>query len=462
MMRRIQCMAGLAAALAVASCAGGAPMKAEFTPPSGWATAIPAATATQVSQDWWTNYGSAELAGLISAAQSGNPDLAASRQRIAQARARVRAAGAGLYPTLDGAGSGSRRWSGDGPSANGFEGGLDAAYEVDLWGGIAARRDAAEAERLATLFDRDAVALSLSAEVAGTYFQYLNLNDRIENARRILDIAERVLALVEKQEELGAASGLEVSQQRGAVASLRANIPELEQRRAETRNALAQLLGTAPHAVALRSASLGAVTLPEIAAGLPSDLLRRRPDLRSAEAALAAASADVAAARAEMLPSIRLTGGGGFASSELLSLFSPAGFLANLASGITAPIFDGGRLRAQRDLAIAGEAEALDLYRSAVLAAFREVEDALAAIKYLAETERDQQEAYAQARRSYEIAEARYRAGSTDFLALLDAQRTLFEQEDALEQTRLARMQASVALYEALGGGWCEGCSGPI
>ena len=154
-----------------------------------------------------------------------------------------------------------------------------------------------------------------------------------------------------------------------------------------------------------------------------------------------------------MLPSIRLTGGGGFSSAELSSLFTPAGFLANLASGIAAPIFDAGRLDAQRERAVAAEGAAVEAYRSAVIAAFRDVEDALAGLKYLAEVEAAQQDAHREAQNSYDIAEARYRAGRTDFLDLLDAQRNLFQQEDALREVRLARLNASVALYEALGGG---------
>jgi len=413
----------------------------------------PAAAPTALSDTWWQTYGTAELADLIAAAHRNNPDLAASSQRIAQARATARAAAAGLYPTLDASGGASRRWPGEGRATNGFQGGFDAAYELDLWGGTRATVDAAEADTRATAFQHDAAALSLSADVATTYFQTLSLNDRVDSARRILDIAQRILDLVETQENLGATSGLEVSRQRGAVAGLRASIPSLEQRRAESLNALAQLLGTTPDGVTLRTSTLDEVLLPVVAPGLPSELLRRRPDLRAAEAGLDAARADVVAARAAMLPSIRLTGGGGFSSAELSSLFTPAGFLANLASGIAAPIFDAGRLDAQRERAVAAEGAAVEAYRSAVIAAFRDVEDALAGLKYLAEVEAAQQDAHREAQNSYDIAEARYRAGRTDFLDLLDAQRNLFQQEDALREVRLARLNASVALYEALGGG---------
>jgi len=429
--------------------------------PVSWHNGAPdAGPATPIPDTWWAGFGSPELAALIAEAHRGNPDLAASRHRIVQAAARVRAAGAGLLPVLDLSGSASRGWRGGGrrPGDN-FQAGFDAAYEFDLWGGNQAGVVSAEALRRATAYQRDILALTLGAEVATTYFQYLNLNDRLENARRILGIAERVLALVVRQAELGAASGLEVSQQRVAVASLRAGIPAFEQRRAETRNALAELLGTTPGALAIRSRSLDEVALPAISPGLPSELLTRRPDIRQAEAFIAAAAADVRQARAAMLPAIRLTAGTGYSSPELVNLFSPTGFLATLAAGLTAPIFDGGRLAALRDSTMAEEAEAVDAYRATVIAAFRDVEDALTAARFLAEVEAAQREALAAAEETYALAEARYRAGSAPFLTLLEAQRSLFQQEDALEQTRLARLTAAVALYRALGGGWCEdGC----
>lgn len=431
--------------------------------PSAWANAGAAGPDAPrpdpVRARWWESFGGTELGGLIAEAYARNPDLAASFHRIAQARAQLRAAGAGLYPVLDASGSGARSWRGEGGAGNGFQAGLDASYEVDLWGLNRAGVQSAQARALASAFDRDALAIGLAADVATAYFQYLNLNDRLDSARRILDIAERVLALVERQVELGAASGLEAAQQRGAVASLRAGIPQLEQDRAQTLNALAQLLGTAPGAVSIRADSLDGLSLPAVAPGLPSELLLRRPDLRRAEALLASARADVAAARAAMLPSIRLTGGAGFSSDELSSLFSASGFLANLVAGVVAPVFDGGRLAAQRDQAEAGAEEAVDAYRSAVVAAFRDVEDALAATRYLAEVEEARRIALEEARRAYELAEIRYRVGATDFLTLLSTQRSLFQEEDSFEQVRLARLAAAVSLYRALGGGWCEeGC----
>lgn len=416
--------------------------------PAAWSSAsgaVPDAT-------WWTAFDSAELTRLLDLAATNNPDLAASRQRIAQAIAQLDAAGAGLLPTLDGTGSAGRAWPGEGEAGNAFRLGLSAGYEVDLWNRAGFAVDAAEASAAASAFDHRAAELSLAAQVATGYLQVLSLNDRIANARRVLEIAERVLALVETKEGFGTASGLDLAQQRLAVFSLRANLPSLEQSLVQSRNALAQLVGVAPQDLVLEAASLRDVGLPTVGAGLPSELLERRPDLRRAEAQLVAAQANVGAARAAMFPAIRLTGSTGYSSSELSALFTPAGLLTNLAAGLTAPLFDGGRLAAQRDAAHAREAEAVAAYRSAVISAFRDVEDALAAVRYGAELAQAQEAAAAQAREAYDLAEVRYRAGVSDFLSVLDAQRSLFQQEDSLEQVRLARLSAVVSLYRALGG----------
>jgi multidrug efflux system outer membrane protein len=428
----------------------------EVPVPDSWTRTVGQPAPAGQQADWWNRFGSPELSRLVTAAREANPDLAAAAHRIAQAAALVRVAGAGLYPAVEAAGSGSRNWRGEGGSrtADSVRAVFEASYEVDLWGRNRLGVEAALAERIASEYDREAVALSLSAEVATAYFQYLSLGDRIGRTGRILATAERVLALVEQQEALGVASALELAQQRAAVASLRATLPQLERQRAETRNALAALLGRAPGDLRIEAASLDSVEVPPVAAGLPSTLLERRPDLRSREAALAAARADVDAARAALLPSIRLTGSAGFASDALSGLFSPAGMLASLAAGLTAPIFDAGRLAGARDVALAREAELVEAYRGAVIDAFRDVEDALAAIEYLAATEEAQRAAAGEARRAYELAEARYRAGVVSFLTVLETQRTLFQQEDTLEQTRLARLDAAVGLYRALGGGW--------
>ncbi len=423
--------------------------------PAAWTSAADTpAAGLAVDTAWWRSFGNPELDALIGEALVANPDLAAARQRIARAAAIARGARADLYPVVDASASASRSWQGRDRASNGFRAGFDASYEADLWGLGRAGVTASEADLAAAGFDRQALGQGLAAEVAATYFQYLSLGDRLDRAQRVLGIAERILTVVEAKATAGAASGLELAQQRGAVASLRASLPDLARSRAETANALAALVGTHPGRLGIAARTLEGITLPEVAPGLPSEILVRRPDIRRAEAQLAAARADVAAARAAMLPAVRLTGSAGYASDALADLFDPAGFLASLAAGIVAPVFDAGRLEAQRDATAARAAELAETYRGAVIAAFRDVESALAAIRYLAEAEAAQQVATAEARRANDLAEIRYRAGAVEFLTVLETQRSLFQQEEALAQTRYARLAAAVGLYKALGGGW--------
>jgi outer membrane protein, multidrug efflux system len=453
-----------------AGCISAPPYERPATPlPTAWREApaqgdepalIPAAVDDGVVYPpaaWWQVFGDPELERAIATAQRNNHELKAAASRVAQAQAQARAAAADLYPDLAGSSSGNRDGSGGSGLDPSYRAGLQANYEVDFWGKNRAATASAEAAIEATRFDRETVALSLTAEVATTYFQQLALSDRLASARQQLEIARRVLDLVRAQAEWGAVSELRVAQQSNTVATLEAALPTLERQQAETRNAFAVLLGVAPQELEQApSGSLAAIAVPPVEPGLPAELLNRRPDIRRAEAGLVAANGDVHAARAALFPSIRLTGGAGLASAALSSLFDVGGSFYNLVSGLTAPIFDAGRLRAGHERAKAREDELVHGYRGALIAAFREVEDALAAAKYLSETEAAQGEALAQARRAYDLAEVQYRAGAVDFMTVLDAQRTLFQAEDTLLQTRLARLTASVALFKALGGGWSE------
>jgi len=235
---------------------------------------------------------------------------------------------------------------------------------------------------------------------------------------------------------------------------LRASIPPLELQERQTLYALAILVGKPPEGFAASGASLGALVVPQVRPGLPADLLVRRPDLASAEAQLAAASANVAAARAALLPGISLTGSAGLASNVLVNfLHAPTAALA-LGGSLLQPIFDGGRLRAQVDVASSRERELVENYRKSIYAALADVEGALASASRTADQETLQAQVVEQARIALRLAEIRYREGADDLLAVLDAQRTLFQAEDQLAQLRLARLQTSIGLYKALGGGW--------
>lgn len=452
----------IAAAACLAGCSLIPPFERPATPaPQGWRQPVPA-EARAPELDWWRAFGSAELEALIARAAANNYDLRAAANRIEQARAQTRIARSALLPTLDASASAARDWlrfesggRGERTAAeSSYRGSFTASWEADLWGRNRAGALAAEASLEASLFDREAVALSLFADVAATYFQRLSLAERLETAHKQIANARTILELVERRAEFGAASGLQVAQQRTNVAGLEANLPSLEQAIAQTENALAALIGEAPAALALQGESLDGIALPEIAPGLPSDLLARRPDIRRAEAQLAAANADIGAARAAFFPAVALTADAGATSTAFSRLFDGPGLFAGIAASALAPIFSAGRLEGQLEFAEARYAELAELYRGVVVQAFRDVEDALAAVRYLRQAEAAQLEQVRQAQVAYDLAEVQYRSGAVDFLTVLDAQRTLFQAEDALLQTRFARLNAAVDLFRALGGGW--------
>jgi NodT family efflux transporter outer membrane factor (OMF) lipoprotein len=384
--------------------------------------------------------------------------MAIAAERVLQAEAQVRIAGASLFPALSfGAGTARRETRPEGGSWSGADSAsatLSASYEVDLWGQIAAGKRSAESSLLGTRYDRETVQLTLVAGVANGYFQLLSLRGRLAIARRNLEIAEGVLKVVDARVRNGASSKLDLSRQLSGVLSLRAALPALALQERQTLYALAILAGRQPQGFDAADAAVIDLAVPRVAPGLPSDLLVRRPDLASAEAQLASANANVAAARAALLPSISLSGSAGLASNVLVNFLNSPTAAWSLGASLFQPIFDGGRLRGQVDVAESRERELVEGYRRTVLAALADVENALAAVGRTAEQEALQAQVVEQSRIALRLAEVRYREGADDLLTLLDAQRTLFQAEDQLAQIRLSRLQASVALYKALGGGW--------
>ncbi len=447
-----------AAAFALGACAtaGGPPARAPEMPPA-WSEPG-AADAATLTRDWWRRFGSAELSRLIDDAVRASPDLAIAAERVVQAEAQMRVAHATLFPGLSfGAGTGRREtrppqgsWSG----ANSSSAALEASYELDLWGRIGANLRSAEFSLRASRFDMETVRLALAAGVANGYFEVLSLRGRLASARENLAIAQRVLDVVDSRSRNGAASALDVARQRAAVLTLRASIPPLELEQRQTLYALAILTGRPPEGFDAAGSSVDSLAVPRVAPGLPADLLARRPDLASAEAQLAAANADVAAARAALLPDISLTGSAGLASNVLINFLNAPTASVALGASLLQPIFDGGRLRGQVDAAAARERELVETYRKSILAALADVESALASVSRTAQQEALQAQVLEQARIALRLAEVRYRAGSDDLLVVLDAQRTLFQAEDQLAQLRLSRLQASIGLFKALGGGW--------
>jgi len=403
---------------------------------------------------WWHQFGSAELTALVAEGQKNNFEIAAAVSRVHQAEANARIAGAPLLPEVDLSVGANRALQVSGGSASSSSAVLNMNYEIDFWGKNKAGQVAAEASLRANLYDRETVALTVTSGIVSTFLQVLSLRDRLVIAQQNVDNAQRVLRLVEAQSRAGAASPLDLARQRSTVAGLQAVIPDLRQQERDAQTALAILLGRPPQYFSVSEKGLAAITMPQILPGMPSELLTRRPDIRRAEARLAGANADVAAARAALFPSIRLTGSSGAESSALLSLFSANNLLLNLGASLTAPIFDAGLLNSKRDLAIAQKQELLQVYRATIIEALSEVEKALGAIRSLQERYVLKKQEVDQARFAFELSEIRYRVGAEDLMTVLDTQRSLSEAQNQLGQIKLLRLQAMVSLYKALGGGW--------
>ena len=450
---------------------------ATATTPVAPAVEVPAAFRASVgdtgmppADGWWRGFRSAELDSLIEAARAGNFDIAAAIARIRQADAQVRIAGAALLPHLEATsgaswqhtglntGSGSTRARTGGSNASvdtrQYRFGLDASYEIDFWGKNQASRASAVSAAMFSRFDRQTVDLTVTANVASTWFSALAFADRLAVARRTLADAEQTLGVIRGRFAAGTAGALEVAQEEALVAAERATIPALRNQMEQYTIGLGLLTGRPPEAIDARPGTLNDLALPPVAAGLPSALLLRRPDIAALEAELASRSFDIEAARAAFFPSVQLTGSAGFQAAALNALLSPGGALASLAAGLTAPLFDGGALRGRLELARGRYDEILALYRKAIVQAFTDVDNALTAWRFTTEQEALQQLAVETARRAATIARAQMAAGTVDITTVLNTETSLFNAEDTLAQVRLARFQALLGLYKALGGGW--------
>lgn len=430
------------------------------TPQAAWSAGNDSAAAWPRA-DWWQGFNAPELLALLAEARQANTDLARAALRLRQAQLREVQAGAALLPSLGASANVSRQQSGGwGDSTAASQGrtstglGLSASYELDFWGKNRASDTAARVDTEISRLDQETVALTVTADVANTYFQVLALRDRARSAEENLTLAQRVLAVVESRFRNGAATALDLAQQQASLVSQRAAIPSLRQQELDATLNLAVLLGRQPQDMAVATGGLGGLGLPSTGVGVPADLLERRPDLKGAALALVSAGADIVAARAALYPSANINLSGNLSGSGLDSLVNAPTAAANLGLSLAQLIFDGGSRRAAVQIAEAQKLQLVETYRASILAAFSDVETALGAARN-AETQRKlQEESVRLAREVFRLAETRYREGQVDLLTLLDAQRSLLSAQDSLTQTRLAELQAAVALYRALGGGW--------
>jgi len=425
------------------------------TPPAAVANAAPAASVA-----WQDFFADAKLKRLIELALANNRDLRVAVLNIEQARAQYQIKRADQLPTVNGVLNGSRAPNSDGSMTSSYNVGLTAtAYELDFFGRVSSLKETALNQYLATEEARKSAQISLIAAVANSYLSLLADDELLAITRQTLASREASVKLSKLRFDNGVASALDYRAAQSLLEAARVANAQQQRQRALDENALTLLVGQ-PLVGELPTADASALTqtrwLADVPAGLPSDLLTNRPDIRQAEQLLLAANANIGAARAAFFPKIALTVGAGSASGHLSGLLRSGSWGWTLAPQLLLPIFDAGRNSANLDSAKAGRDMAIAQYEKAIQTAFREVADALASRTTLVEQlNASQAQADAEAAR-FKLSDLRYRNGVASQLDLLDAQRSLFAAQQAVVQTRLAQLQSQVGLYKTLGGGWKE------
>ncbi|MDO8423799.1 MAG: efflux transporter outer membrane subunit [Parvibaculum sp.] len=421
--------------------------------PSAYSGATDTAGDTVIAADWWKNFNDPVLDALMAQALTSNLDIAAALARIDQAQGSLRATNSSLLPQVDASGSTSRSESSNNASGTSRSAGgdLTVSYALDLWGQYRSESEASDQTYRASQFDHDATVLLVQSSVANTYFTILNLRERLAISNESLTASNETLRLVQSRYDYGAISALDLAQQKATVASIEAGIPTLEDQVKSNVNALAILLGRTPEGYAVtRDAAATVPTLPVIAAGQPSSLLERRPDIRRAEAQLLSANANIGAARAAFFPSLNLT------AAQSVDWIAGIGTSngSSIAASLLAPIFSGGSLEGNLQSTKAKKAELAASYQKTVLTSFGEVEDAMSSADANTRREASLAVAAAESRKAYDLSQASYKAGAIDFTSVLDAQRNWLSARDSQAQAQLARYTAAVNLFVALGGGW--------
>ena len=448
--------------------------------PAQWQThaALPDIKGTSIATDqvpeveWWRAFDNEELNQLMTAALEKNHDVREAGFRVLEGRAMTTAAGAGLFPQLNVNGNLIRTRRSEtilvAPTSNAPQGfappgakfnvataTMDLQWELDLWGRIRRGMEAATEEAKALEMDRRGIMLSLMGDIGQSYFRLRELDEQIDIARNNAAIRKDSFNLISSRAAAGLASDLDVKRAQVLVSESAAQIPELVRLRAVEQHRLAVLTGSNPSTLDLAPRPLRAVLAqPRIPVGLPSDLLKRRPDILQAERRLIAANARIGEARAFFFPSFTITGNGGFQTSELSDWFKGSSRTFIIGPSITLPIFLGKTNVARLEASEARHEQMLEQYRQTILKAFQEVADLLVALQSRAQQLASQQAQVQAAREARELADIRYRKGLVTFLDVLDAQRTVLSAEQGLVQTERARLTDMVALFKAVGGGW--------
>ena len=439
-------------------------VKTDPMPPAAWQAPLNGGLATeqadpQALAEWWTALKDPLLTRFIHQAITGNLDLKQARARLLQARARRNISGAGLFPSLDLSGTATKSRSSmerGGTESNLYSIGFDAGWELDLFGGVQRAEEAAQAQMEASREDLHDVLVSLLAEVALNYIEVRTYQTRLQIAQANLTAQKETFELVKARYQGGLTTELALQQARYLVAGTRAQIPGLHTGLIAASNQLAVLLGLPPGSLMAqlqRQEPLPALPLT-LAVGIPADTLQRRPDIRSVERQLAAQTARIGAATAELYPSLRLSGSVGLEALSADRLFRSGSRTSTFGAGLSWPVFDAGAIRANIHLQTALQEETLAKYQATVLTALKEVEDALVA--YAREQERNQalQETADAAGQAALLSEIQYKAGLTSFTEVLDSRRSLFSFQDQLALSTGTMTANLVRLYKALGGGW--------
>ena len=459
----------MAAALLLAGCANLAPIyeRPASPVPAAYPGATPDSTAA-AQADWQEFFSDARLRELIDLALKNNRDLRVAVLNIEQARAQYRIQDAQTLPTLNAAGSGTAARTPGSLSGTGatvishqYSANLGvSAYELDLFGRVRNLSKQALEQFLATEQARRATQISLVAEVATAYLTWAADLERLALARDTLRSQSQSYQLTQTRFELGVASALTLRQLQTSVESARVDVARYTGQVAQDRNALALLLGTpVPDRLPPEALDETLNALPELPAGVPSELMLRRPDLLQSEHQLKAATASIGAARAAFYPRISLTATAGSSSAALSSLFKAGSGSWSFIPQISLPIFDGGTNQANLDSAVAGRDIAIAQYEKAIQTAFREVADALAQRSAVGDQLQAQNALVQASGEVFQMSQARFDRGVDSYLDVLDAQRSWYSARQTLIATRLARLTNGVTLYKVLGGGWTAGQS---
>ncbi|MCK6417584.1 MAG: efflux transporter outer membrane subunit [Alphaproteobacteria bacterium] len=410
----------------------------------------------EVAADWWTSFESVELNELMERALVNNNNLQASLQRIEQARADLKIAGASLLPSADVTAS---YMSGSTQAMNitdmrnkgipDYTADAGLSYELDLFGANRAKVDASKSGLKGTQYAHDALALVIMGDVAQNYFNVLNLKERRRIAQNNLEATHDLLEVAEARFQTGARTQLDITRQEMQVSKAGAVVTALEQELALAQNALAVLVGEPPQSFNVEAKSYKGLHIPNVAVVQPSDLLERRPDIKSMEASLKAANADIGAARAAFYPSMNI-------GPSLLFAANPSGSAFTMAGSIFVPIFQGGRLEGKLDRVTARQKELAENYQQTVLVAFQEAENALTKVQKTLEREKALKQTAAKAHEAYDIAKNQYSLSVIEFQDVLDSQRMMLESEDQYERARYETLSACIELFKAMGGGWKE------